>query len=185
MKENSNYSPSYKNLRSRRIVSRTNVTTTNTNSKTIITTNCSLGVNSQAVATTTSTSTSNNNTSSVSTTLEIFDDDHWREPTSPKDVDEEDPFREIDDNPFASNTSTIISSTLNDISTESSSNSTSTTTSTNSLESQLNKLSLDSKEWQLTTSNRNGSKKVGYKLSSLGYSYTIDKPKLEDVHPAS
>jgi hypothetical protein len=46
-------------------------------------------------------------------------------------------------------------------------------------------LSLDSNSWQLTKTNSNGHKKQGYKLSSMGYSYTVDKPKTEDIQTAS
>ena len=55
------------------------------------------------------------------------------------------------------------------------------------LVSQLNNLALDSaldNQWILTTTNKNGYKKTGYKLCSLGYYYTVEKPRLELVPTA-
>ncbi len=38
--------------------------------------------------------------------------------------------------------------------------------------------------WILTTTNKNGHKKTGYKLCSLGYYYTVEKPRIELVPTA-
>ncbi len=38
--------------------------------------------------------------------------------------------------------------------------------------------------WILTTTNKNGSKKTGYKLCSLGFYYTVEKPRVELVPTA-
>jgi hypothetical protein len=114
----------------------------------------------------------------ITTSFQVFDDDHWLEPEThdPKN----DPFYDLED-PFENNSSTIISSTINDNTINSSSGSNSSLGNSISLEAQLNKLSLDSNAWQLTRTNVNSHKKKGYKLSSLGYSYTVDKPKIEDI----
>ena len=50
------------------------------------------------------------------------------------------------------------------------------------LVSQFNNLTLDSaldNLWILTTTNKKGHKKTGYKLCSLGYYYTVEKSRLE------
>ena len=53
---------------------------------------------------------------------------------------------------------------------------------------QLNDLSIDTSNnennWFITKTQKNGSNKTGYKLTSMGYSYTVYKPKLEDVPTA-
>ena len=56
------------------------------------------------------------------------------------------------------------------------------------LTKQLNNLAFDTElsnqAWQINLTKKNGKNKNGFKLSSLGSAYTVDKPKLDDVPTA-
>ncbi len=117
-----------------------------------------------------------------------------------RDVEVEDLFGDLEDH-FAPNHSTFILSTINDISATASacnssrrigssssisksskSSSSSKSSCSDILVSQFNNLTLDSALDNLcilTTTNKKGHKKTGYKLCSLGYYYTVEKSRLE------
>ena len=177
LKENANHSPSVgHNLRTRRII------IPQTSNRQYISTSTSNEIISQET----------NNIQIENNSFKTFPDSHWIEPSLDSDSSKLDleSFDQFDD-PFGTNSSTIIQSTIIDTSVNTSAstsiNNKSSSSNTDALVSQLNNLAIDNtlNVWILTTTNKNGHNKVGYKLSSLGYSYTVDKPKSELIPTAS